>query len=113
MLVHQGIAKSKVNQVQKTITRNIIVCLSLFNGFMFGYLYKETMLSALVAPELEKPINTPKDMLSSGLTLYYPAKTAMAKALFAYNSPEMKTIMKNQAAPYNFSSRIPTWVEKL
>lgn len=96
--------------MQRKISRNILICICLFFGFIFGYCYKEKLVSSLVTKELGKPIDTIQDLLDSGLKLYYPAKTPFARALAADPRPEIQQIMENGAEGFPFFGVPPSWV---
>ena len=113
LLLHIGVNETDADLTKKSIARNILICVIIFNGLMFGNFYKATLLSSLVAREYEKPIDTTKDLLESGLTFYYPARTAIGNALLTHPKEEIKQIMKNQADVYQFFGVIPMWAREM
>ena len=87
----------------------IIISMSLFVTFMFEFFYSDSLLSCLVAKEFEKPIDTIEDLLHSGLTMYYPGKTAIGKYLETHTNMEMEQIRKSQAESVPFRGNIPSF----
>ena len=113
LLMHVGVKAADADLTTKSIARFILICVIIFNGLMFGEFYKATLLSSLVAREYEKPIDTTNDLLESGLTFYYPARTAIGNALLDHPKEEIKQIMKNQGDVYQFSGVIPMWAREM
>ena len=113
LLLHIGVDEADADLTKKSFARNILICVIIFNGFNFGNFYKATLLSSLVAREYEKPIDTTKDLLESGLTFYWPERTAIGNALLDHPAEEIKQIMKNQADRYPFFGIIPMWAREM
>ena len=84
--------------------------MSLFSGLLFGCIYKDKLVSSLVAKEHEQPIDTIQDLLDSGLTLFYPAKSGYSRALAEDPRMEVQQVMKKQASGFPFFGLAPSWV---
>ena len=102
LLIHQGVPNDGAKLTPRKNARNILICMSLFSGLILGLLYKDKLISSLVAKEYEKPIDTIQDLLESGLTLFYPAKTGYSRALAEDSRVEIQQVMKNQASGFPF-----------
>ena len=113
MLIHQSVPRHWIKLLQRQNARIILICMSLFSGLVLGYCYKGTLISALVAKDLEKPIDTVQDLLDSGLTLFYPANTGYSRALAEDPREEIQQVLKNHATGFPFFGVPPTWVVNL
>ena len=110
LLVHQSVANDGAKLAQRKNARNILICMSIFSGFIFGYCYKDMLISSLVAKEHEQPIDTMQDLLDSGLTLFYPANTGYSRFLAEDSKAEIQQVMKDQASGFPFFGVAPPWV---
>ena len=113
MLIHQSVPRHWIKLLQRQNARIILICMSLFSGLVLGYCYKGTLISALVAKDLEKPIDTVQDLLESGLTLFYPANTGYSRALAEDPREEIQQVLKNHATGFPFFGVPPPWVVDL
>ena len=108
----QGVPDPLNRSPQRKITRNILILLSLFFGFIFGLIYKEKLVSSLVAKDYEKPIETVQDLLDSGRKMYYPGGTPIAKSIEDDQREKIKQVMKN-AEGFPFAGVFPSWVVEM
>ena len=106
----QGVPDPLNRSPQRKITRNILILLSLFFGFIFGLIYKEKLVSSLVAKDYEKPIDTVQDLLDSGRKMYYPGGTPIAKSIEEDEREKIKQVVKTNAEGFPFAGVFPSWV---
>ena len=113
LMIHQGVSHHYIKCMPGKNARTIIISMSLLAGFMFGYIYKETLISSLVSTEMEQPIDSMQDLLKSSLNLYYPLNTAVSRALEDDPREEVKHIMKNRAIGFPFFGVHPSYIHDL
>ena len=92
--------------------RNVLIMTSLFLGLWIGTPYKGELLSALVAKDYERPINSIDELIVSQRLLLVADGTVIQGVLDNHPRADVRKLMKDKGQRFPFRGLFPEYVIK-